>query len=183
MDKTTINKIANKIREDDLASYKKIFDYLYYDICVNINSILYDFEVSRDLTQELFISLWEDRSKMPKFLDFKSYMYKLSKNKALNYLKSKNLRDNYSAVLYEKKSTNTFDFPAKIEETELSSIIDTCLDTFPEKTKMILKLNKSEMKKQKEVAEIMGVSVKTVEAHIAFAKKEIKKTIKNYYLK
>jgi RNA polymerase sigma-70 factor (ECF subfamily) len=179
MDKTKLNNLANKLNSDDLKSYKLLFENLYQDLCLHTNNLIFDFEVSRDIVQDVFVKIWEDRKKLPEFQDFKAYVYKLSKNKALNYIRSKHTQENYSALLFNTK-VNLYENSNELEYSELSNTIENCIDSLPELTRTIFRLNKFEMKKQIEVASILNISVKTVESHISKAKREIKKVLKKY---
>jgi RNA polymerase sigma-70 factor (ECF subfamily) len=180
MEKKQLNKLATNLKKSDLKSYKQLFDLVYHELCVHTNSIINDFEVSRDIIQEVFVQIWEERKTLPRFVDFKSYLYKISKNKALNYLKAKGIRDNYSSVLYSS-NLKLYKTDHVVEYEELSTIIDNCIDNLPDLTRTVFRLNKFEMKKQSEIADLLSVSVKTVELHIAKAKREIKKVLEKSY--
>jgi RNA polymerase sigma-70 factor (ECF subfamily) len=181
MNNSQLNELANKIRLGDLNSYKAVFDQMYHPICLNINSIIYDFESSRDISQELFIKLWNKREELPIFSDFKSYIYRVSKNRALNYLESKQVQEAYNSYL-KNQTEESYDYLKDQDVKELSDTIESCIQNLPERTRTIFKLNKAELVKQKKIANILGVSLKTVEAHIASAKSEIKKSIKKFNL-
>jgi RNA polymerase sigma-70 factor (ECF subfamily) len=179
MERNKFNYLAKKIQKGDLKSFRLAFDELYPDLCTNTNRIIYDFEVCRDLIQDIFIKIWDKRESLSNVTDFKSYVYKIAKNRALNYLQAKHLRDNYSALLF-KTETEVYDQQKEIEAEELAKMIDLGIDNLPEMTQIIFRLNKIELKKQSEIAETLGVSIKTIEWHIANARREIKKIIKNY---
>jgi RNA polymerase sigma-70 factor (ECF subfamily) len=180
MNKEKLNRLANQINDGNLLAYKQIFEYLYYDLCMHTNLYVNDFEETRDLIQEVFTKIWEQQGTLPIFKDFKSYIYKISKNKAINFINSKNIRINYNTKNFEN-DISVVDGIECVEYRELSLIIDNCLENLPETTKLIFKLNKSELKKQSEIAQLLDISIKTVEWHIASAKKKIKNEIKKFY--
>lgn len=174
----TIN--ANKIKSGDLIAFKSVFESLYPDICLNINSMISDFDASRDLAQEIFIKVWNDRNTLPEFTNFKSYIYKISKNKSLNYIEKSKVRLQYKDFIQQSDS-NFFDLYQNMDVDELLKLIEATVSSFPDRTQTIFKLTKFELMKQSKVADLLGVSVKTVESHIAFAKQEIKNNIKKFY--
>jgi RNA polymerase sigma-70 factor (ECF subfamily) len=146
---------------------------------VYANKFVYDFEVCRDITQEAFFKIWENRQALDEEKGIDSLLYKSIKNRCLDYLKSLNVSDKYRLHIIKSISEVTEDSD-QLEIEEIQSIFENTLDCFSETTKSIYKLKIEEHKKHKEIADYMGVSVKTVEYHLSLAKKELKKNIKNY---
>lgn len=180
MENSGLTKLANRIRHDDLEAYRQIFDAFYYPICLRINSFLSDFEISRDLAQDLFVKLWNDRERLPEFQNIQSYLYRVSKNMSLNHLSAHKTRQLYAQKQIEKGEQG-FDLNQDNEVEELSTIIKETIVNLPEKTRTIYNLHKAELHSQAKVAKIMGISLRTVESHIALAKGELKKSIEKFH--
>ncbi|WP_417371696.1 sigma factor [Gelidibacter japonicus] len=72
-----------------LSEYKGLFDRLDASLCLFANKYLGDLKVSKDIVQDVFIKIWEDKIEFHNEITTKSYLYTSVKNKSLDYLKSK----------------------------------------------------------------------------------------------
>jgi RNA polymerase sigma-70 factor (ECF subfamily) len=181
MEKAKVTKLANKISSGDILAFKELFSYYFPKLCLNANDIIYDAEVCKDIVQDLFAQLWEERKRLPEFKDFEGYLFRLNRNKVLDYLKKIKSRNKYESYIINTVNS-IYDENDYSNYHELESLISVTIENLPELTQSIYQLNKIESKKQKEVALILGVSLKTVEWHISKLKTELKKNIKNFYL-
>ena len=73
-----------------LKEYKNLFEKLYSSLCLFANKYLDNLELSRDIVQDVFIKIWEDKIEFNDENTIKSYLYTSVKNRCLYYLKSKN---------------------------------------------------------------------------------------------
>lgn len=180
MEKCQVNKLANRLKDSNQLAFRSLFEHFYKDLCLYTNRIVFDYEVCRDIVQDIFVKLWHGRSGLPEFDNFESYLYMSAKNSAFDYLKKLESKDKYqNHIKYE--SENLQSSSELNDELELKGIIENCIKKLPELSRLIFKFNKIDGLKQKIVAEKMGVSVKTVEWHIANVKKELKKNINKFY--
>ncbi len=134
---------------------KEVFNFLVYNYG--------DKELAEDIVQEAFITLWRNCEKVP-LKSVRAYLYTISKNRIIDTFRSAN-----SALKYKKNSVNTVEkqTPEYIfEEKEFHQKLNQVLDKMPEKYRVPFLLNRVDKKKYKEIAEIMGVSVKSVEKRI-----------------
>jgi RNA polymerase sigma-70 factor (ECF subfamily) len=177
MNKKLTNKLANQIRKGNLIAYNQIFNFFYKPLVFFVQTFVLDFEISRDIVQECFIKLWEKRLKLPFFTNFESYIYKSAKSNTIDYIRKKTP----TISLTDITSINHITKQDKIETQELKQIIYSTIEEAPEKMQRIFRLFKFEDKKQYEIADIMGISVKTVEWNIAQLKSNLKNNIKKYY--
>ena len=95
-----------------IKEYKGLFDRLYASLCLFSNKYVRDLEVSKDLVQDVFIKIWEDKVAFKNENNIKSYLYTSVKNKSLDYLKSKRYKstDHFSIHEIEKTRNRTFFF-------------------------------------------------------------------------
>jgi RNA polymerase sigma-70 factor (ECF subfamily) len=179
MHTTKLTQLANKTREGDLVAFKQLFNSCYKKLCVYSNEIIYDFDVCKDIVQDVFVKFWEKRESLPFFDDFEPYIYKAVKNKSLDYLKKIFEEDKYIAYVIENVNLN-FDQNSVHDYEELKNLIDQTLEQIPDPGKSIFKLNIFHNKKQKQIADVYKLSLKSVEWYVSNVRKELKKVIKNY---
>lgn len=81
----------------DRKVYQHIFDTFYHSLCLFTHRFVDDLSVCEDCVQEAFISLWNSRDEMESEAHVKSFLYQVSRNNALNYLKHERVKNEYLA--------------------------------------------------------------------------------------
>ena len=79
---------TKKVHTLSLKAYKNVFDSLYTSLCVFSKSYVNNLDVAKDLVQDVFIKVWEDKIEFNNELAVKSYLYTSVKNRSLDFLKS-----------------------------------------------------------------------------------------------
>ena len=137
-----------------------------------------------DLVQECFLSLWEKRSEIKPTRSVESLLFVMLRNRCFNYLRDHKYlysEDNIDSVneidlqhLFELDFTGV---EKKALEEELIEAIKKEIEKLPEKRKLVFIKSKIDGLKNKEVADQLGISVKTVEKHLKQAKDQIQKEL------
>ena len=125
-----------------LKEYKNLFDKLYVTLCLFSNKYLNNIEASKDVVQDVFIKIWEDKIEFKNENTIKSYLYTAVKNKSLDHLKSKRYKstDHFSTIELEKLETEPF-FLREVVILETSNIIENAINTLPNKCAKIIRLS------------------------------------------
>ena len=169
-------------------AYKEVFRLLYPRLKGYCKLFISDENEVEDVIQESFISLWENRKSIDPEKSIESFLFVILRNRCLNLLKAKKIAEEFTDVdniqIAELQYLYQLDFTSKEEKSLEEMLIDSlkeAVDELPSKMKKVFVLCKLDGKKQKEVAEELGISVKMVEKHIAKAKYQIReKLLKNY---
>jgi RNA polymerase sigma-70 factor (ECF subfamily) len=169
------------LREGDNSSFSDLFRQTHPRLLGYCSLFVKDQSDAQDLVQECFFQLWKDRKKIDRFKSVESLLFVSLRNRCLNYLKEHAryafdpFRDkvlpNDLQYLYQ------FDFTEKTGislEEELITALKKAIEDLPERKREILVKSKFEGKKQKEIAEELGISQKTVEKHLREAKRELR---------
>lgn len=173
------NAIVNSFNEIYTSYYKKSFFFA--------KSYVHDDLAAEDIASESLIKLWE-KLKTEKIDYIEPLLLTILKNKALDYLKHEEVKctafesmvDWHQQELSIRISTLESCDPNEIFSDEVESIIRETLKLIPEQTQRIFLLSRFENKSNKEIAELMGISVKGVEYHISKALKALRITLKDY---
>lgn len=130
----------------------------------------------KDKTQEAFIKLWKNCKKVTPD-KAKAYLFKVANNLMLNEIKHQKVVLKYRQT---KPTSHTNEDPEfMLEEKEYMQRLQKAISTLTEPQRVAFLLNRIEDKKHKEIAEILGISVKAVEKRIYGALKKLRKEIKN----
>ncbi|MDR1585401.1 MAG: sigma-70 family RNA polymerase sigma factor, partial [Prevotellaceae bacterium] len=106
-----------------------------------------------------------------------AYLFQAARNKSLNFLRRKKQTVSLNAVEFDIVETNT----ASLETEELYRLIQEAVLDLPDKCREVFHLSRNENLSNKEIAEKLGISVKTVEAQITKALKRIKDFLGDAY--
>lgn len=147
--------------------YEDLFIRYFESLCSFVYSYLPDMEVAKDIAQDAFVSLWENRDK---YELTKTLLYTIAKNKSIDYIKtnhqtkeSKGLPVDILINVWQTSQEEDFDSKDIVEE------IWKYVETLPSQCKKIFILSRRDYLKNKEIADQLGISIKTVEKQISKA--------------
>lgn len=175
----TRNAIGNSFKEIYTSYYKKSFFF--------VKSYVHDDLAAEDIASDSLIKLWE-KLKTEEIDYVEPLLLTILKNKALDYLKHEEVKRNalesmadwhLQELTVRITSLEACD-PNEIFSDEVEKIIRETLNSLSEQTRQAFLLSRFEYKSNKEIAELMGVSVKGVEYHISKALKALRITLKDY---
>ncbi len=146
-----------------------------------------DSEIGKDLVQDAFLSLLNKKNIEEEVANLKSYLYRSVRNNCLNYLNHKIIADKYQET--EKKLSKLeigyYDSHETIVEKELHFELQKAIDELPEQYKIPFRMSRFEDKKNKEIAEELGIPLRTIETQIYRAlihlRKKLNKTVFNLF--
>ncbi|MCI5082333.1 MAG: RNA polymerase sigma-70 factor [Saprospiraceae bacterium] len=154
---------------------KQIF-HQYYPMMVGTSfNICQKEDVSKDIAQEVLLKLWENHQTISINSSLKNYLKRATINHTINYLKSKHGNKNYEEV----DRLNILDEQTlqKLEAEDLEAFIRESISELPERCRIVFTLSRFEDLSNKEIAEQLGISVKTVESQITKALKFLRKQV------
>lgn len=160
---------------------------MHKDLVYNLAlSYVQNSEDAEEITQDVFIAVYQSITSFKAQANIKTWIYRIAINKSLDFIKTKKRQkrfsqltslffDNSSEIKYQESD---FKHPGIIlEEKEAIMHLFKIINQLPDNQKTVLILSKIENKSQKEIAEIMNLSIKAVEALFQRAKKNIEKKI------
>lgn len=131
-----------------------------------------------ELASDVFVSLWTNRRKLADIEDLDSYIFITAKNKALNHLRSEKIELVDLEASYVDAFHNTETTPESIYITqETVEKLNSAINELPQKTKLAFYLVREDKMKYKEAAEVLGVSIKTIEKQVASAVAKLKERL------
>ncbi len=161
---------------------RKTFERLYQAYIDDLLRFLIfktkNIDEAEDLAQESFIKLWHNCQKVTE-KKAKSYLFTIANRLFLDMIKHKKVIQNYEQQNTITGNTNENPEFLMIEE-EFFEKIQNALKKMTDKQREVFELSRFEKKKYREIAEILGISVKTVEQRMNGALKIIRKHIGNH---
>jgi RNA polymerase sigma-70 factor (ECF subfamily) len=161
---------------NDQAAYKELFILLHSRLKQFAYSILKSTEESEELVSDLFIRIWEKRDQLTTIESPLLYFYTTAKNLAFTRLNKQKRQQSLSAEDWLVQMNSIYFDPEQLMMTEeMVRQIKQAVNDLPPRCRIIFKLIKEDGLKYKEVAELLHLSVKTIEAQMAIALRRIGK--------
>ena len=151
--------------------YQKVFRDNYAVLCNYCFLLINNKEAAEDLVQDLFVVLWENWPRLQHIESLTTYLRKASRNRALNYLKQSQKKWKWTELdhLEYDDSKHVPAVTDELEKDELEKIIHQAILQLPERCRTIFLLKRMEEMTNREIADRLDVSVKTVEAQMTIA--------------
>ena len=151
-------------------TYKALFRRYYTGLLFYATRLVGE-DDAEDIVQDVFVEIWKRQDSVELGEQIQSFLYRSIYTKAINLLKHKAVAENYSAAeveSYQKRmeyyQPDHSEVIKRIENRELRSEIRQAIDGLPDKCKEVFKLSYLHDMKNKDIADVMGISLRTVEA-------------------
>lgn len=173
-------KDERKYIEDLSKGDRDAFEFLYmrYSFLVErfVASLIKDSVAVDDITQEIFIHLWTRRQSLKNLKgNFSSYLFAMSRNAVFDWFHRQSKTETIPFDSINIGELRSRDLNKVVEDDELLEMVNIALCNMPSKRKDIFILSRVKGLKNREIAEAMGVSEKTVEYNIRKALEELRK--------
>ncbi len=154
----------------DRRAFRCIFDAYYPQVYGFIKSILKTDEDASDIAQEVFIKLWLMRAALPDISSLRSYIYRMSLNQTISYLRRNKIETASSDIdiAYDQLLENQIDMKDK------EAFISDLVSKMPEQRRKIFVLSRLEQLSNDEIASKLNIKKKTVENHLNLALRELR---------
>ena len=173
--------IQKKIQGGDIREFERLFAKYYAPLCHHADKIVKDMDTAEDLVQEFFYNFWKNRESFNPRLSLNAYLYQSIRNNALHFLEHLAVRKNYADhVFNEYQGKVPAQAQTDAELNDLRGLINATLKKMPERCSRIFRMNRFEGIKYHEIAVILSISVKTVEAEMGKALQMFRKSLKDY---
>ena len=173
--------VFKKIKEGNIEAFESLFRSCYEPLCRYAYRFVENMETAEEIVQDLFYTLWKERQNLQVFTSVNGYLYRSVKNKSLQQIEKLKIRDEYCKQYLRNDDIETFTPQEELEYKELEQQIEETLYRLPERRQKIFRMNRMEGKKYNEIALELHISVKTVEAEISKALRELRKKYHSIY--
>ena len=169
--------LIKQLVNGDKSAFTALYNQYFNDVGLFIFKFVKSPQIAEDITQEVFIKIWEGRDKLGEIRSFKAWLFTIARNHTLNILKK---ISNESAGMGEVLKNYRFhDNPVenKIVEKEYMKEVKNILDSLPVQTREVFRMCRDEGKTYDEVIAILGISRSAVKKHMVRSHKMFKESI------
>ncbi len=164
-----------------IAGSQEAFSTIYKRYSSLVSAFLLKYvkspDLAEDLTQEIFLKIWQDRTKLTEVNSFRSYLFTISRNHTFNFLKRASVDKTAKAIILQ--SYNPYvDLEQEISIKDYLRYIESLLEALPPQSREVFKLCRQEFKTYDEAAEILGISRNTIKKHMVRSMKILGDNVK-----
>ncbi|MET0462565.1 MAG: RNA polymerase sigma-70 factor [Chitinophagaceae bacterium] len=169
-----LKSLQQQIEGGSQQAFSSLFRLLYPRLLSFAIQYVHIKEIAEEITNDVFIKLWNRKEHLHEVNNISTYLFVSVKNLSLNYLK----RYSHLHVAVENNEedaslVNLDDPEQQLEWKEMSFQLAHAIDSLPDQCRTIFKLIKEDGFRYKEVAEILGISPRTVETQLFRAMKKL----------
>jgi RNA polymerase sigma-70 factor, ECF subfamily len=179
MDLTEDKELYLKLKGGDEEAFQTLFLKYYSAMCRFANQLLNDRELAEEIAQDMFVKIWEKRALLNIETSVKHYFFRSVRNHCLNHIQHEKIKKQYANKIMESahQEINTEQYYLEID---LIKRIEKSIASLPPKRMEIFRLSREQGLKYKEIADKLGISVKTVEAQMGLALKYLREDLKDF---
>lgn len=164
------------------AGDEKAFSSLYYKYHHRLGIYLYQLTSSRpfaeEILQDVFCKVWEKRAQLPAIDNFQAWLFTISRNHALNCLRSL-VRERLQKKVWEKDQVDLSALDQVTAEDQLQ-LIDKAISQLPPQQKKVFMLSRYKRLKYIEIAQELNLSKETIKSYLQIATSSIRKYVNNH---
>ncbi|WP_048504896.1 RNA polymerase sigma-70 factor [Chryseobacterium angstadtii] len=158
--------------EKEIQNFKALFYKYYQPLCNHAFKYLSDRDESEDVVQEVLIRFWELKKEIPNDQAMRNYLFAAVRNKSISMLRQKN---NIRFVPIDEHNFESIEDTNKEHNGEdISLLLEKAFEDLSPKCAEVFKLSRIGKLKYAEIAEHLGISIKTVENQMGKAIKHMR---------
>lgn len=172
-------ELVRRLRMGDAAAFELVFRTYYVPLCTFVSVHTGSLEVAEELVQDVFASLWERRDHLELRSTLQAYLYGAARKRALSH----GARTRIERRWVERVLRREHDAPTAAHapaadgdlwSKELRAAVSAILERMPERRRLTYMLSRDRNMSYAEIAEALGVSIKTVEVQMGRALRDLR---------
>ncbi len=168
--------IVRNIRNGDPYAFRTLFKRYYLPLVQYARRYIRDRQTAEDIVSDVYLKIWEKRNELNIHDSIKAYMYKMTRNYSLNYLKRNKLESTETWQLKLSAQHVTF-ADEQLHLDEMEKHIEKAINALPDRTREVFTMHRYDNLKYSEIAEVLNIKEGTVETHMVRALKFLRKRL------
>ena len=172
--------LLGKLKIDDQSAFTIIFTKYYPDLVRFSYGFTRNSESAEEIVQDVFLKLWENRTSLEIQTSLKSFLLKAVQNKCIDSLRHQSITSKYASVILEHPILSENDTENYILYSDLETHFNQAMSKIPAQYAEAFRMSRIESHSYQEIAEKLGVSVRTVEVRITRALSLLREELRDY---
>lgn len=178
----TEDGLINRLRSRDEAAFEQVFKQYYKSLHAYAFTLVKEEAVAEEIVQNVFYKLWERSEGLNISSTVAAYIYRAVHNEALNHLKHLKVRSRHQLYVSHRTESYTDSTTKKLQLKELEKRLHAALNELPEGCRTVFQLSRFEELRYSEIAETLGISIKTVENQMGKALKLLRAKLLDFLI-
>lgn len=172
--------LLEKLKNDDQSAFTIIFTKYYEDLVRFSYGYTRDSNASEEIIQDVFLKIWENRKLLVIHSSLKSFLLKTVQNRSIDSLRHVNITNKYTSMILEHPLLAENDTENYILHSELEANFQHAMAVIPVEYAEAFRMSRIETMNYQEIAQKLGISVRTVEVRISKALSLLRNELKDY---
>lgn len=155
--------LSPNLEQYDDVAFEQLFKMHYKALHAYAFVMLKDHDTAEEMVQGMFMKFWEKRELLNIQSSVKAYLYKCIYHDCLNFLKHEKIKFKHQEYTQHSIPHPSEPASARVEMTELKNNLSLAMNDLPEQCRTIFQMSRFEELRYREIADQLGLSVKTVE--------------------
>jgi len=165
------------LKKDDFIAFDALFHKYSANLYAFALSITRDSFAAEEVTQLVFLKVWEKREQIKEHLSFKSFLFSVAYHETISWLRKEKSEKMRIGEFVRMSGFQTSETENTVEFRNIESLANGLIQEMPEKRKEIFRLSREQGFSNKEIAEKLGISIKTVENQMTSALKYLREKL------
>jgi RNA polymerase sigma-70 factor (ECF subfamily) len=168
------------LKKDDFIAFDALFNKYSKSLYAFALSITRDSFAAEEITQLVFLKVWEKRIQINEYLSFKSFLFSVAYNETISWLRMEKSQKRRITEFVNITGFQTNETEQAVEFRNIEGLANQLVQEMPEKRKEIFRLSREQGFSNREIAIKLDISIKTVENQITSALKYLRKKLGEY---
>jgi RNA polymerase sigma-70 factor (family 1) len=177
---TNIVLLIEQLKQGSEQAFNELYKLHSKILLSNIRNLVKDSEVAKEMLQDLYLKVWDNRENIDTEKSFKSFLFTVARNMVYDFFRKASMDRRVKLKLL----TNAFEFYTHIEEAldfkERTQLLNTAVGMLPVQCRAVYKLNKLDGKSHQEISRQLDISISTVNNHMVKANKQVRAFVAHY---
>lgn len=163
------NLLVNQIMEGNEKAFRKLYDLYLNDLYRFSLSLVVLKPYAEEIVQDVFLKLWMNRKTLKPDLSIKSYLFTITRNGSISFLKKAANNKKMREEIFYKSQKQLNSTERYVREAEIENIKEEALELLTPRRRQIFEMSRNDGKSYEEIAIILGISPNTVRNQMSMA--------------
>jgi len=174
------DQLIERLNSRDEAAFEQVFKQHYKSLHAYAFTLLKDDDMAEEMVQNVFYKLWERSAELNITSTVAAYLFRAVHNESLNHLKHLKVRSQHQLYVSYRNDSHADTATKKLQVKELEKRLHAALTELPEGCRTVFQLSRFEELRYSEIADVLGISIKTVENQMGKALKLLRSKLAGF---
>lgn len=173
-------ELLRQVADGSESAFKRLFDSYERRLYTYAYKLTASREATEDIVQDIFLTLWAMREKLPEIRNLNAYLHRSAHNACMRSMRNM-ARETLVQHYLKSKATGIEEAGNQLLSKEIRTQIQNLVDRLSPKQRQAFLLSREEGLRHEEIAQRMGIALNTVKTHLGDALKFLRDELSGQY--